>query len=134
MIKEMRGAVLSASVAALLAISSLAIAQTPSTTAPAGAASGGRSSTLPPATRTSPSTPSTGKPATGTAMSTGEFATDAQAKAHCPADTVVWANLSSKIYHFSGHKDYGTTKHGAYMCEKEADAAGIRAAKNEKHP
>ena len=49
-------------------------------------------------------------------------------------DTVVWANLGSKIYHFSGHKDYGNTKTGAYMCEKDTAAAGIRAAKNEKHP
>ena len=57
-----------------------------------------------------------------------------RAKARCPTDTVVWANLKSKIYHFSGHKDYGTTKEGTYMCEKDATAAGDRAAKNEKHP
>jgi len=43
-------------------------------------------------------------------------------------------NLDSKIYHFSGHKDYGHTKEGAYMCEKDALGQGIRAAKNEKHP
>ena len=63
-----------------------------------------------------------------------EFAAEALAKARCPADTVVWANLKSKIYHFSGNKDYGTTKEGAYMCEKDAMAQGVRAAKNEKHP
>jgi hypothetical protein len=63
-----------------------------------------------------------------------EFAAEALAKARCPADTVVWANLKSKIYHFSGTKDYGTTKEGAYMCEKDAMAQGVRAAKNEKHP
>jgi hypothetical protein len=63
-----------------------------------------------------------------------EFSTEAQAKARCPTDTVVWANLKSKIFHFSGHKDYGATKEGAYMCEKDATAQGIRAAKNEKHP
>jgi hypothetical protein len=63
-----------------------------------------------------------------------QFSAEAQAKARCPSDTVVWANLSSKIYHFSGHKDYGNTKTGAYMCEKDTAAAGIRAAKNEKHP
>src|ERR1700674_3299591 len=27
-------------------------------------------------------------------------------------------------YHFSGHKDYGNTKTGAYMCEKDTAAAG----------
>ena len=67
-------------------------------------------------------------------MAAGEFSTEAQAKAHCPSDTVVWANTASKIYHFSGHRSYGNTKAGAYMCEKDTAAAGIRAAKNEKHP
>lgn len=44
-----------------------------------------------------------------------------QAKSHCSGgDIVVWANLDSKIYHFSGHRDYGHTKEGAYMCEKDA--------------
>ena len=64
----------------------------------------------------------------------GEYAGEAQAKAHCPGDTVVWANLSSKIYHFAGGKSYGETKRGAYMCEKEATTAEYRASKNEKHP
>jgi hypothetical protein len=63
-----------------------------------------------------------------------QFAAETQAKSRCPTDTVVWANLSSKIYHFNGHRDYGNTKDGAYMCERDATAAGIRAAKNEKHP
>jgi hypothetical protein len=59
----------------------------------------------------------------------GRFQTEAQAKSQCPADLVVWANLTSKIYHVAGHKSYGTTKAGAYMCEKEAMAQGFRAAK-----
>jgi hypothetical protein len=77
------------------------------------------------------------KPApTAAAAPTGanEFAAEAQAKARCPTDTVVWANLESKVYHFSGGKSYGTTKKGAYMCEKDAVAQGVRAAKNETHP
>ena len=32
------------------------------------------------------------------------------------------------------HRSYGNTKAGAYMCEKDTAATGIRAAKNEKHP
>jgi hypothetical protein len=64
----------------------------------------------------------------------GQFATEAQAKARCPADTVVWVNLDSKIYHFAGYKSYGTTKSGAYMCERDTVAGGFSAAKNEKHP
>jgi hypothetical protein len=64
-----------------------------------------------------------------------QFSNEGQAKSHCTgSDIVVWANLNSKIYHFSGHKDYGHTKEGAYMCEKDALGQGIRAAKNEKHP
>jgi hypothetical protein len=54
-------------------------------------------------------------------------------KARCPTDTVVWVNLTSKIYHFSG-TGYGNAKHGAYMCEHDTAAAGMRAAKNETHP
>ena len=64
-----------------------------------------------------------------------QFSNEGQAKSHCSGDDiVVWANLNSKIYHFSGHKDYGHTKQGAYMCEKDALGEGIRAAKNEKRP
>ena len=59
---------------------------------------------------------------------------ESEAKGHCPADTVVWVNLKSKIYHFAGTKNYGTTKEGAYMCEREAIAMGDRASKNEHHP
>lgn len=74
-------------------------------------------------------------PATG-AASTGanQYTTEAQAKARCPSDTVVYVNLNSKIYHFAGHKDYGNLKSGAYMCEKDTAGAGARAAKNEQHP
>ncbi len=72
--------------------------------------------------------------ATEATLKVGEFANEAQAKAHCSADTVIWANLNSKIYHFSGGREYGNTKRGAYMCEKEAITAEFRAAKNEKHP
>jgi hypothetical protein len=61
-----------------------------------------------------------------------QFSTEVAAQAHCPNDTVVWANLGSKVYHFSGTRDYGHTKRGAFMCER--DTAGFRAAKNEKHP
>ena len=68
------------------------------------------------------------------AKGANEYTTEAQAKARCGSGTVVWANLSSKIFHFSGHADYGHTKNGAYMCERDATSQGMRAAKNEKHP
>ncbi|HEU0217868.1 MAG TPA: hypothetical protein VFQ90_14515 [Stellaceae bacterium] len=79
------------------------------------------------------SAPTSSTPAAKTPTTSGQFAEESAAKAHCPSDTVVWVNLSSKVYHFSGNKDYGSTKKGAYACEKDATAQGFRAAKNEKH-
>jgi hypothetical protein len=82
-------------------------------------------------------TPSPAKPARAavtTPAGANQFSTEELAKARCPADTVVWVNLRSRIYHFARSKDYGKTKRGAYMCEKDTAAASFRAAKNEKHP
>ena len=100
--------------------------------------SGGQESSTPtpaPAATTAPAPRTSSTPAgrVGTA-GTNQFASEAQAKGHCATDTVVWANLSSKDYHFSGYRDYGNTKRGAYMCEGDATQQGFRAAKNEKHP
>ena len=59
----------------------------------------------------------------------GQYATEAEAKANCPSDVVVWVNSISKIYHSSGSRSYGKTRSGAYMCEKDSVAAGFRAPK-----
>jgi hypothetical protein len=64
----------------------------------------------------------------------GQFGSELEAKAHCPGQPVVWANLDSNVYHFNGSRRYGKTKHGAYMCERDTGTAGMRAAKNEKRP
>jgi hypothetical protein len=64
------------------------------------------------------------------ATGAGEFTTEAEAKARCPSDTVVWVNTKSHIYHLAGTPSYGTTKRGAYMCETDANAAGDRASKS----
>ena len=111
-----------------------------------------RSGTIPAQTTAAPPPPAPGPtaaaPATPTPTSSGtsvpttvahptganEFSTEAEAKAHCPFDTVVWVNLKSKVYHFSGTRYYGETKSGAYMCERDSLADGMRAAKNETHP
>jgi hypothetical protein len=73
-------------------------------------------------------------PAATAPTGANQYATEGQAKFRCVGGTVVWANLDSKIYHFSGNKTYGQTKSGAYMCERDAQGQGMRAAKNEKHP
>jgi hypothetical protein len=114
---------------------------TPSTPGPAPTATPAapaqpRTATAP-ATRPAPAPTSTARPAPttpATPAGANQFSTEAEAKAHCPTDTVVWVTLSSKIYHFSGTRYYGNTKNGAYMCERDTAAAGIRAAKNETHP
>lgn len=58
------------------------------------------------------------------------FATEAAAQVHCPRDLVVWLNLPSGIYHLKGERWYGHTKRGAYVCKREADAAGDRETRN----
>ncbi len=68
------------------------------------------------------------------AMTANEYATEADAKAKCGADTVVWVNTGTHKWHYAGHPKYGHTKKGAYMCEKEASAAGNVGAKNETAP
>ena len=91
----------------------------------------------PPAKEPAPAPTATKAPAPTTAKAptaANEFSTEAAAKARCPTDTVVWLNTSSKVFHFASSKDYGKTKAGAYMCEKDSVAAGNRAAKNEKKP
>ncbi len=109
-----------------------AIAMVGLLTVSSGTASAQPASTAPaPATKPVATKPAATKPA-AKPKAENQFSSEDLAKAHCPGDTVVWVNLSSKIYHLSGTADYGKTKKGAYMCEKETTAAGFRAAKNEK--
>jgi len=96
-------------------------------------------STQTPTPTQSPATAARPAPATiptagGAPTAAGQFSTEAEAKASCFGDTVVWVNLVSKIYHYSGYRNYGNTKSGAYMCEKQTATQGMRPAKNEAHP
>jgi hypothetical protein len=63
-----------------------------------------------------------------------QYATEAEAKANCPNDAVVWVNSASHLYHGSGSRNYGKTRSGAYMCEQDSLAAGFRAAKIARRP
>lgn len=58
------------------------------------------------------------------------FASENAAQAHCPRDQVVWLNTNSGIYHEKGMRWYANTKAGAFVCRREADAAGNRDTRN----
>ena len=62
------------------------------------------------------------------ATGANQFTTEMAAQAHCPGTTVVWENPRSKAYHAKGDRYFGHTKVGAYMCQRDADAAGIHAS------
>jgi hypothetical protein len=72
----------------------------------------------------------------GTTAATGanQYSSERAARAHCSSDSVVWANTGTNVYHFKGTFRYGNTVAGAYMCEQDSLAEGMRAAKNETHP
>jgi hypothetical protein len=58
------------------------------------------------------------------------FTTEGAAQAHCPHDAVVWLNTRTGIWHERGMRWYGHTKEGAYVCRKDAAAAGYRDTRN----
>jgi hypothetical protein len=113
-------------------------AAAPAAAAPMAAPAAAPAPMAAPAPAMTPAAAMTPKPKKSSAMTApaapaaGEFTAEAEAKAHCPADTVVWVNTKSHKYHFTGNKSYGTTKKGAYMCETDAKTAGNVAAKDEK--
>jgi hypothetical protein len=85
-------------------------------------------------TAVAPGSPAPKRSSVGVPPAELQFETARQAKDHCPTDTVVWANLSSKVYHFYGERGYGSTRRGAYVCEADALSVGMKSGKNEKHP
>ena len=66
--------------------------------------------------------------ANSSAMQTYKSETDA--KAGCSGDTVVWHARGSKVFHTSGSRYYGKTKHGSFVCEKAATVHGLHASKS----
>jgi hypothetical protein len=62
-----------------------------------------------------------------TAKAPAVMPTDAEI-ADAKAKGMVWANENTKVYH-KNDAQYGKTKHGTFMTEADAEAAGYRLAK-----
>ena len=68
----------------------------------------------------------------GSAKGSGSNASDGAAEKQPPPQAVVvWVNTSSKVYHLSGSRWYGRTRHGRYMTERDAIKAGYHRAGKE---
>ena len=55
-----------------------------------------------------------------------KFASEDATRQHCPGDAVVWQVLPGNLFVRKGDARYGATQRGAYMCERDAVAAGNR--------
>ena len=67
-------------------------------------------------------------PTSAGAFTQTKFASEDTARQHCPTDMVVWLTLPGNVFVRKGNPLYGATQRGAYMCERDAVAAGDRGA------
>ncbi|MDD2794547.1 hypothetical protein [Acidocella sp.] len=111
--------------ACAMGVAPLAMAQT------AAAPAGTMAPMAAPAAPAAAMAPVAAKPVAAKLTKAEMFKTEAAAQASCPGDTVVWSTMTkSKVLHASSSKYFGKTKHGAFVCEKTAEAAGYHLAKN----
>ncbi len=68
-------------------------------------------------------------PAAPAARSAAPAASAAAPAQQPPTKGMVWVNTETKVYHREGDRWYGNTKHGKYMTEADAIAAGYHASK-----
>lgn len=47
----------------------------------------------------------------------------------CGGTQPVWVNERSHVFHLAGDPYYGRTKHGKYMCERDAAKAGYHGSR-----
>jgi hypothetical protein len=89
------------------------------------ACGGGKKATTAPSTGASPGTASYGQAKSAGAMGTAEPVP----ALNCGGTQPVWVNERSRVFHLAGDPYYGRTKHGKYMCERDAAKAGYRPSK-----
>ncbi|NNM58077.1 hypothetical protein [Acidocella sp.] len=111
--------------ACAMGVAPLAMAQT------AAAPAGTMAPMAAPAAPAAAMAPVAAKPVAAKLTKAEKFKTEAAAQASCPGDTVVWSTMTkSKVLHTSRSRYFGKTKHGVFVCEKTAEAAGYHLAKN----
>jgi DNA uptake protein ComE-like DNA-binding protein len=97
------------------------------------AAATGAASSAPPPAPIAPVTPPAAavpSPALAPSATPGTPAGGAAAPAgQPPVKGMVWVDLDRRIYYFEGDRFYGNTKHGQYMTESDAIAAGYHPTK-----
>jgi len=55
-----------------------------------------------------------------------QYPTRSAAEEHCPGQVVVWVDLQTRIFYYRGQDRYGSTKTGAYLCERDVKGQGYR--------
>lgn len=79
---------------------------------------------------TTTSSPAASPASYGQAKSAGATGTAEPVPAmNCNGTQPVWVNERSRVFHLAGDPYYGRTKHGKYMCERDAAKAGYRPSK-----
>lgn len=98
-------------------------------------ASAGRSASGSSATGSSAAPAAAGAPSGSASRSTSGASTSGTAEYQPPPSPgMVWVNLETKVFHRSGDRWYGKTKHGKYMNEADAVKAGYRLSKEKDEP
>jgi hypothetical protein len=88
---------------------------------------GAMAQTPAPAAKPKANAPAASAPATKEKVAPKAAPTQAEIAA-AQSKGMVWVNTGTKVYHKSG-KYYGTTKHGKFMTEADAQKAGFKEAK-----